>query len=77
MLPQLRTALSSRVVVEQAKEFLRERLTVAVKDAFTLLRRYARTHGEHRTDVSRRLLTVRGDREAILAAMRQMASNLS
>ena len=64
-------------MVEQAKEYLRERLTVSVKDAFTLLRCYARTHGEHRTDGSRRLLTVRGDREAILAAMRQMASNLS
>ena len=75
VLPRLRTALGSRVVVNQAKGFLRERLTVSVEDAFTLLRRYGDTHGEHLTDVSWRLLTVREHREAILASMRQLASN--
>jgi hypothetical protein len=68
--PRLRTALRSRVVVEQAKGFLRGRLDVSVEDAFTLLRRYAHTHDEHMTRVSRRLITVREDREAILASMR-------
>lgn len=72
VIPQLRTALASRVVVEQAKGFLRESLTVSVEDAFTLLRRYAHAHGEHMTSVARRLLTVRGDRQAILDTMRQM-----
>jgi hypothetical protein len=68
--PRLRTALRSRVVVEQAKGFLRGSLDVSVEDAFTLLRRYAHTHDEHMTRVSRRLITVREDREAILASMR-------
>ncbi len=76
VLPQLRTALISRVAVEQAKGFLRERLRVSVEEAFTLLRRYARTHGEHMTDVSRRLVTIREDREAILASMQNLARTL-
>lgn len=77
VIPQLRTALASRVVVEQAKGFLRERLTVSIEDAFILLRRYAHAHGEHMTAVARRLLTVRDDRETILDAMRQMTSSPS
>lgn len=75
--PQLRAVLASRVVVEQAKGFLRERLAVSAEDAFALLRRYAHAHGEHMTDVSRRLITVRQDREAILASMGHLASNPS
>ncbi|WP_428341327.1 GAF and ANTAR domain-containing protein [Mycobacterium sp.] len=77
VLPQLRAALTSRVVVEQAKGFLRERFTVSVEDAFTLLRRYAHAYGEHMTDVARRLLTVRDDREVILDRMRQLTLNPS
>lgn len=73
----LRSALSSRVVVEQAKGFLRERLSVSIEEAFTLLRRYARTHGEHLTEVARRLLTEREEREATLDRIRQMTSNPS
>ena len=42
VIPQLRSALTSRVVVEQAKGFLRERLDISVDEAFSLLRRYAR-----------------------------------
>ena len=41
VLPHLRTALASRVVVEQAKGFLRERLDVSVAEAFAILRGYA------------------------------------
>ena len=52
VLPQLRSALTSRIVVEQAKGFLRERLDVAIEDAFGLLRDYARTHQIHLIDVS-------------------------
>ncbi len=72
MLPQLQTAISSRIVVEQAKGFLRERLTMSVEEAFALLRRYAHTHGVHMTEVSRLLITVREDREAILASMQDL-----
>jgi hypothetical protein len=72
VLPHLGTALTSRIVVEQAKGFLRDRLDVSVEDAFTLLRRYARTHSDHLTKVSRRLITEPEARQTILAAMRQM-----
>ena len=74
VLPQLRTALTSRVVVEQAKGFLRERLQISVEDAFALLRQHARTHSEHLTVVSRRLISEPEARQAILAAMRGAAA---
>jgi hypothetical protein len=72
VLPHLRTALTSRIVVDQAKGFLSQRLDVSVDDAFNLLRRYVRTHGDHLTEVSRRLITDPDGRQTILAAMRQM-----
>ena len=70
--PRLRNALSARVVIEQAKGFVRERLEVSVEDAFTLLRRYARTNDDHLTDVARRLIAQPDSRPAILAAMATM-----
>ena len=57
VLPHLHAALTSRIVVDQAKGFLSQRLAVSVDDAFTLLRRYARTRGDHLTELSRRLIT--------------------
>ncbi|HEX2283905.1 MAG TPA: GAF and ANTAR domain-containing protein [Mycobacterium sp.] len=72
VLPQLRSALASRVIVEQAKGFLRERLDVSIEHAFTVLRAYARHHGEHLTDVARRLITERDSRPALLAAMSEI-----
>ena len=57
VMPRLRSALTRRVVVEQAKGFLRETLGVSVEEAFHLLRIYARTHGRHLTEVARRLMT--------------------
>ncbi|MFI5615574.1 GAF and ANTAR domain-containing protein [Amycolatopsis sp. NPDC051903] len=41
---QLQTALSSRVVIEQAKGFIANGLGLAVDEAFALLRRFARSH---------------------------------
>ena len=69
VIPRLRTALISRVVVEQAKGYLRERLNVSVEDAFKLLRRYARTNSDHLTEVARRLITDPDGRQPILAAL--------
>jgi signal transduction protein with GAF and PtsI domain len=69
VLPQLRSALTSRIVVEQAKGFLRERLDVSIEDAFRLLRDYARTHQLHLIDVSRRLISDPAACRHILAAM--------
>jgi GAF domain-containing protein len=75
--PHLRTALISRVVVEQAKGFLRESLGVSVQEAFALLRRYARTHSYHLTEVARRLISQPDARPKILTAMAQIAANPS
>jgi len=74
VMPQLRSALTSRILVEQAKGFLRESLDVSVEQAFQLLRGYARTHGEHLTDVARRLMTDRPSRPALVAAIAEFAS---
>ena len=77
VMPQLRSALTSRVIVEQAKGFLRERLDVSVEEAFNLLRTYARVHGEHLTDVSRRLIADRYSRRMLVAALAELAAGPS
>ena len=74
VMPQLRNALTSRILVEQAKGFLRETLDVSVEQAFQLLRGYARTNGEHLTDVARRLMTDRQSRPVLVAALSEFAS---
>jgi GAF domain-containing protein len=74
VMPQLRSALTGRILVEQAKGFLRESLDISVEQAFQLLRRYARTNGDHLTDVARRLMTDRQARPALLEAISEFAS---
>lgn len=74
VMPQLRAALASRVVVEQAKGFLREILDVSVEHAFTLLRSYARANGEHLTDISRRLIADKQARPILVAAISEFAT---
>jgi transcriptional regulator with GAF, ATPase, and Fis domain len=76
VIPRLRAALTSRVLVEQAKGFLRETLDVSVEDAFQLLRIYSRTHGEHLTEVARRLVTDRYTRPMLVAALSELAEAL-
>jgi len=73
VVPHLRSALIQRVVVEQAKGFLRERFDISVDEAFTLLRRYARTHGDHLSDVARQLMAEPSSRPALLDGMAQLA----
>jgi GAF domain-containing protein len=75
VMPQLRSALISRVVVEQAKGFLRESLGVSIEEAFRLLRTYARAHGRHLSEVARRLMTEPGSRPQILAAMSELVES--
>jgi len=53
---QLEQALASRVVIEQAKGVLAERLGVDPDAAFTRLRRYARVHGLRLTGLARRVV---------------------
>ncbi len=74
VMPRLRSALASRVVVEQAKGFLRESLDVSVEDAFRLLRTYAHANGEHLTDVARRLMSERDARPELVAALAELAT---
>lgn len=62
---QLQGALSSRVVIEQAKGVLGERLRIGVDAAFAQLRRYAREHNRRLSDVARELIDGRLDRELI------------
>ncbi|MEV0329400.1 GAF and ANTAR domain-containing protein [Micromonospora echinospora] len=53
---QLQTALDSRVLIEQAKGVLAERLHVDVGEAFTLLRAGARSHNRRLSDMARAIV---------------------
>ncbi|GAB3217069.1 GAF and ANTAR domain-containing protein [Mycolicibacterium hippocampi] len=75
VLPQLRSALASRVVVEQAKGYLREVLDISVEEAFTVLRAYSRARGEHLTEVARRLITDRHSRPVLIASITEFVSS--
>ncbi|MBJ7384206.1 MAG: GAF and ANTAR domain-containing protein [Mycolicibacterium sp.] len=70
--PPLQAALNRRIVVEQAKGFLRETLNVSVEEAFTLLRDYAREHGQHLSDVAETLMIHRDGRPVLVSALAAM-----
>lgn len=53
---QLQTALNSRVLIEQAKGALAERLGLEVDEAFTLLRREARSRNRRLSEFAKALL---------------------
>ncbi|MFD7155591.1 GAF and ANTAR domain-containing protein [Kribbella sp. NPDC059898] len=53
---QLQSALSSRVVIEQAKGVLAERLGLSLAESFEVLRGYARRNGRRLTDVATAVL---------------------
>jgi hypothetical protein len=53
---QLQTALNSRVLIEQAKGILAERLGIDMDAAFTTLRGHARSHGRHLSDLAQAVI---------------------
>jgi GAF domain-containing protein len=53
---QLRAALDSRILIEQAKGILAERAGMSIGNAFTYLRNYARNHNQQLTEVCRTLI---------------------
>jgi GAF domain-containing protein len=53
---QLQTALNSRVLIEQAKGVLAERLHVDVADAFTVLRTGARSHNRRLSELAQAIV---------------------
>jgi len=53
---QLNNALNSRIVIEQAKGMLAERLGIDLEHAFARLRTHARTHALRVVDVAQRLV---------------------
>ncbi|WP_338145513.1 ANTAR domain-containing protein [Cryobacterium lactosi] len=59
MRDQLQTALSSRIVIEQAKGIVAETSQPSMDDAFQRIRQYARTHQATLSSVAQRL--VEGD----------------
>lgn len=67
---RLQHALDSRVVVEQAKGVLSERLGIDVASAFQLLRRYSRNTNERMAVVARRLVERELTADALVAGAR-------
>jgi GAF domain-containing protein len=54
---QLQTALNSRVLIEQAKGILAERLDLPMDEAFSTLRRHARAHHRHLSELAHAVVT--------------------
>lgn len=53
---QLQRALDSRIVIEQAKGILAERSNLAIDEAFSLLRRYARDHNRQLSQLAQAVI---------------------
>lgn len=71
MAEQLQTALNTRVVVEQAKGVLAERLQVDMETAFRVLRRYSRGHNRHLTEVATAVVSDEADFAGLAATDRR------
>jgi GAF domain-containing protein len=68
---QLQRALQSRVVIEQAKGLLAERLQVTMDEAFARLRGYARGHSRRLSEVADELIAGQLDDDAFAPIARR------
>jgi hypothetical protein len=66
---QLQTALDSRIVIEQAKGILAERLAVDVGEAFDILRYAARSHRVKIHDLATRVIRERATPPPVITAV--------
>jgi AmiR/NasT family two-component response regulator len=66
----LQLALTTRVVLEQAKGMLAERGQLNMEDAFAALRRYSRDHNERLHDVSRGIIEGSVDADLVIRGRR-------
>jgi hypothetical protein len=64
---QLETALSSRIVIEQAKGILARALNLSADQAFDVLRQTARNRGRKLHDLAATIVATPAEAEAILA----------
>lgn len=71
---QLQNALTSRVVLEQAKGVLASRGDLDMDDAFTVLRKYARDHNQRLTAVARAVVSRELSGQQLLEHARQGAT---
>jgi GAF domain-containing protein len=62
---QLQTALTSRVIIEQAKGILTERWNTTPDSAFAILRAYARSHNTRLADIARSVVNHTLDADAL------------
>ena len=70
---QLERALETRIVIEQAKGVLAERLGIAPKQAFEVLRRAARNERRRIHDIAGEVVASRETTPAITQAVDQLA----
>src|SRR5262252_3384699 len=68
---QLETALQSRIIIEQAKGMLAERLGIDVDTAFGILRHAARSHRMKLHDVAARVVHERVTPAPVVVAIAQ------
>jgi GAF domain-containing protein len=72
---QLQVALSSRVIIEQAKGVLAQHSTLRMDHAFDLMRAYARNHNRRLAEVARDLAEHTLDPSTVIAAARHPDHN--